>query len=181
MPRRRDIVEVGNVERAVAANSRRRAGGFMFKKLMIVAGLGCIFAASTHQAVAGPFADDMAKCMVNSTSVADRADLVRWMFSAMVLNPDLASMASIPAKERDELATKAANLFSRLMFDSCKSQVQQAVRNEGPQTIAYAFQILGEVAARGIMADPHVTQSLQALGKSIDQTKLKSLMAAAGK
>jgi hypothetical protein len=153
----------------------------MFKKLIIVAGLGCIVAMSTHRAIAGPFADDMAKCLVNSTSDADRADLVRWMFSAMALNPDLASMATISTKERNELATKVANLFSRLMFDSCKSQVQQAVRNEGPQTITYAFQILGEVAARGIMADPHVSQSLQALGKSIDQTKLKSLMAAGGK
>ncbi|SRR5579883_1388304 len=153
----------------------------MFKKLIVVAAFGCIVGMRTHLAIAGPFADDMAKCLVNSTSTADRADLVRWMFSAMALNPDLASMATISSKDHDELTTKASNLFSRLMFDDCKSQVQQAVRNEGPQTITYAFQILGEVAMRGIMADPHVSQSLQALGKSIDQKKLKSLMAAAGK
>jgi len=55
------------------------------------------------------------------------------------------------------------------------------VQNEGPQTIAYAFQILGEVAMRGIMAEPHVSQSIQALGKSIDQAKLKALIAAANK
>jgi hypothetical protein len=42
----------------------------------------------------------------------------------------------------------------------------EAVQNEGPQTIACAFQILGEVAMRGIMAEPHVSQSIQALGKS---------------
>lgn len=116
-----------------------------------------------HRAAAGPFADDMAKCLVNSTSDADRADLVRWIFSAMAQHPDLASMAAIPPKDRDVLNTKAANLFSRLMFDSCKSQVEQAVHNEGPQTIEYAFQILGEVAMRGIMADPHVTQAVQAI------------------
>lgn len=153
----------------------------MFKKLIIVTGLGCMAALGTHRAIAGPFADDMAKCLVNSTSAADRADLVRWMFSAMSLNPDLASMVSISDRERDELGRKAANLFSRLMFESCKPQVQQAVRNEGPQTIRYAFQILGEVAARGIMADPHVTQSLQTLGKSIDPVKLKALMSGAAK
>lgn len=153
----------------------------MRKKLMIVAGLGCLVAMSTHRATAGPFANDMARCMVNSTSAADRADLMRWMFSAMVLNPDLASMATVPATERNELTAKAAALFSRLMFDSCKSQVKLAVRNEGPQAIVYAFQVLGQVAARGIMTDPHVSQSLQALGKDMDQTKLKSLMAASGK
>lgn len=153
----------------------------MFRKSVIAAGLGCLLAMSMHRAIAGPFADDMAKCLVNSTSAADRADLIRWMFSAMALNPDLSSMAAVTDKERNELTTKASALFSRLMFDSCKSQVQQAVHNEGPQTIAYAFQILGEVAMRGIMADPHVSQSLQALGKSMDQKKLKSLMASTAK
>ena len=153
----------------------------MFKNLMVVAGLGCIVAMSAHRAVAGPFADDKAKCLVNSTSPADRADLVRWMFSAMAENPDLASMATISTKERDELTAKASTLFSRLLFDSCKPQVIEAVQNEGPQTIAYAFQILGEVAMRGIMAEPHVSQSIQALGKSIDQAKLKALIAAANK
>jgi hypothetical protein len=149
----------------------------MFKKLIVVAGLGCMVAMSSHPAIAGPFADDMAKCLVNSTSDADRTDLVRWIFSAITLNPDLASMTNITTKERAELVTKVANLFSRLMFDSCKSQVQQAVRNEGPQTITYAFQILGEVAARGMMTDPHVSQSMQDLGKALDQKKLKALMA----
>jgi hypothetical protein len=153
----------------------------MFKKLMVVAGLACIVGMIPHRAVAGPFADDMAKCLVNSATDADKTDLVRWMFSAMSLNPDLASMATISTKQRDELATKASNLFSRLLFDSCKSQVQQAMRNEGPQTLVYAFQILGEVAMRGIMADPHVAQSVQALGKSIDPARLKALMADTGK
>lgn len=148
----------------------------MVKKLLVGAGLVCFLGMTSQRAVAGPFADDMAKCLVTSTNAADRTDLVRWMFSAMALNPDLASMVSISAKERDALSAKAADLFSRLLFDSCKSQVKEAVTNEGPQTIVYAFQILGQVAARGIMADPHVTQAMQALGKDMDQTKLKELV-----
>lgn len=136
---------------------------------------------SPGTAVAGPFADDMAKCLVNSTSEADRTDLMRWMFSAMSLHPDLASMATISAQQRDQITTKASNLFSRLIFDSCRSQVQDAVRNEGPQTLVYAFQILGQVAMRGMMTDPHVAQSLQALGKGVDPVKMKALMQPAGK
>lgn len=153
----------------------------MFKTLLVVVGFGCILGMSPGTAVAGPFADDMAKCLVNSTSEADRTDLMRWMFSAMSLHPDLASMATISARQRDEITTKAANLFSRLMFDSCKSQVQDAVRNEGPQTIVYAFQILGQVAMRGMMTDPHVAQALQGLGKGVDPAKMKALMEPAGK
>jgi hypothetical protein len=67
------------------------------------------------------------------------------------------------------------------MFESCRSQLVQAVRNEGPQTLQYAFAILGQVAMRGIMSDTHVNQSLQAMSKEIDKDKLKALVAEAGK
>lgn len=152
----------------------------MFKTLIVVAGLGCFLGMSPCTAVAGPYADDMARCLVSSTSEADRADLMRWMFSAMAQHPDLASMATISTNQRDTITDKASKLFSRLMFDSCKSQVQEAVHNEGPQTIYYAFQILGQVAMRGMMTDPHVAQALQGLGKGIDPAKMKALMGPAG-
>lgn len=148
----------------------------MFKTLIVMAGLGCIVGMSPRAAIAGPYADDMAKCLVSSTSEVDRADLMRWMFSAMALHPDLASMATISGQQRDAITDKASKLFSRLMFDSCKSQVQEAVRNEGTQTIYYAFQILGQVAMRGMMTDPHVAQALQGLGKGIDPAKMKALL-----
>lgn len=143
--------------------------------------LACLIGMTPCLVTAGPFADDMAKCLVKSTSDADRADLVRWIFSAMSLNPDLASMSKISAQQRDELTAKAAKLFGRLLFQSCKSETEEAVRNEGPLTIQYAFQILGQVATRGLMSEPHVTQELQALDKDIDQEKLKQLVALSGK
>lgn len=40
----------------------------MFKTLIVVAGLGCILGMGPRTAVAGPYADDMAKCLVSSTS-----------------------------------------------------------------------------------------------------------------
>jgi hypothetical protein len=143
--------------------------------------LGCLIGMIPYGAIAGPFADDMAKCLVKSTSDADRADLVRWIYSAMSLHPDLASMSKISAQARDEIDVKVGKLYERLLFESCKSETVQAVQNEGPQTIEYAFQILGQVAARGLFADSHVTGAMQALAKNMDQSKLKELMALAGK
>jgi|SRR5579862_3988567 len=143
--------------------------------------LGCVFAIATQPAAAGPFADDMAKCLVRSTSDSDRADLVRWIYSAMSLHPDLAAMAKVSAKDRDDLQGRASKLFSRLMFESCRSEFVQAVKNEGPATIEYAFSVLGQVAMRGLMSDSHVSESFQALGKSLDENKLKALVAEAGK
>lgn len=153
----------------------------MLKNILVFGGLGCILGMIPQRVVAGPFADDMAKCLVNSTSAADKADLVRWIYAAMSLNPALSSMANVSPADRDKLTQRAAALFSRLMFQSCRPQVVQAVRNEGPGTITYAFQILGEVAGRGIMMDPHITQAMQALGNSIDKEKLKELLSSAQK
>jgi hypothetical protein len=117
----------------------------------------------------------MAKCLVKSASAEDRTLLVKWMFSAMSLHPDLASMSSISTQQRDVLAESAGGLFQRLLLESCRPETQAAVQNEGLQTIQYAFQILGQVAVRGLMTDPHVLEGMKSLGKGLDEEKLKAL------
>ena len=139
--------------------------------------LGTLLCAS-QLASAGPFADDMAKCLVNSTSPEDRTVLVKWMFGLITLHPDLTSMSSISHKQRDDLSKNAGTLFQRLLLESCRSQTQQALQNEGPQTVQYAFQILGQVATRGLFTDPHVMEGIKDLAKYVDEEKLRNLTAA---
>jgi len=122
----------------------------------------------------------MAKCLVKSTSESDRTDLMRWLYSAMSLHPDLASLSVVPEKTRSEINAKTGKLFMRLLLEDCKSETALAVKNEGTQTIAYAFQILGQVAARGLFGDPHVANAMQELAKSMDESKLKELTATTG-
>jgi hypothetical protein len=129
-------------------------------------------------AVAGPFADDMARCLVNSASTEDRTVLVKWIFSVITLHPDLTGLSSISPAQRDEISKKAGALFQRLLLETCRSQTQKALQNEGPQTIEYAFNILGQVASRGLFTDPHVVGGLKDLAKYMDEEKLKSLTTA---
>jgi hypothetical protein len=129
-------------------------------------------------AAAGPFADDMAKCLVNSTSPEDRTVLVKWIFSVISLHPDLTAMSSLSAKQREDISRAAGMLFQRLLLDSCRSQTQQALQNEGPQTIQYAFQVLGQAATRGLFTDPHVMEGTKDLSKYVDEEKLKALTSA---
>jgi hypothetical protein len=135
--------------------------------------LTCLVSA---RAAAGPYADDMAKCLVKAASPEDRTLLVKWIFSAMTLHPDLASMSAITTQQRDALTKSAGALFQRLLLESCRSETQQAVQNEGPQTIQYAFQILGQVATRGLFSDPHVLEGMKGLSKDVDEEKLKALL-----
>lgn len=142
---------------------------------LLLAALLC----ASQWASAGPFADDMARCLVDSTSPQDRTVLVKWMFGLITLHPDLTAMSSITSKQRDDLSKSAGALFQRLLLESCRSQTQQALQNEGPQTVQYAFQVLGQVATRGLFTDPHVMEGVKELAKYVDKEKLENLTATA--
>lgn len=144
-------------------------------KRAILAAVAVTLLCTSRFAAAGPFADDMAKCLVNSTSPQDRTVLVKWIFSIIALHPDLSAMSSVSAKQRDDISRSAGALFQRLLVESCRSQTQLALQNEGQQTIQYAFQVLGQVATTGLFSDPHVAEGTKDLAKYLDEEKLKAL------
>jgi hypothetical protein len=67
----------------------------MLHRTLTAALMACLIGMVPCLVAAGRFADDMAKCLVKSTSEGDKAELMRWMFSSMSLHPDLASMSKI--------------------------------------------------------------------------------------
>jgi hypothetical protein len=125
---------------------------------------------------AGPYADDMSKCLVQATTPADRGVFIKWMFSAMALNPEVESMAKISETQREQMNQAAAGLFQKLLLVSCKTQTQQAVRYEGPQTIGQAFNVFGQVAGRELFANPRVAEGMGGLMKYVDESKLNELV-----
>jgi len=131
---------------------------------------------ASHSAFAGPYSDEMAKCLVTSTSEADKNFLVKWMFAAAALHPAVKSISSVTDAQRNELNVKTAKLFERLLTESCKKQVQMAIKYEGQSTIESAFQVLGQVAARGLFSDPSVNGFIAQLGNHIDKQKLESVI-----
>jgi hypothetical protein len=133
---------------------------------------GCV---APFPAIAGPYADDMAKCLVKSTNAADRTVFLKWLFATMALNPDVASMVNISPEQRDEMNKNAATLFQRLLTESCRSETRQALQYEGPATLQYAFQIFGQAATRDLVSNPRVAEGMKDLGKYLDEAKLKSL------
>ena len=145
------------------------------KAAVISAAFSLVLLASPS-AFAGPYSDEMAKCLVTSTSEADKNYLVKWMFAAAALHPAVKSISSVSDAQRNELNVKTAKLFERLLTESCKSQVQQAIKYEGQSTIESAFQVLGQVAARGLFSDPSVAGFIAQLGNHIDKQKMESVM-----
>ena len=71
----------------------------------------------------------------------------------------------------------AGALFQRLLTESCRSEVQQAVKYEGPLMIRQAFTVLGQASVGELISAPEVRDGMRGLNKYVDQQKLKELFA----
>ncbi len=132
-----------------------------------------VCALSAGPAYAGPYSDGLARCLVESTTTADKNALVKWMFAMAALHPAVKSIASITEAERIQSSRGTAQLFERLLTESCRTQTQQAVKYEGAAALQTGFQMLGQVAARELFADPSVARGLADLENHIDSQKMK--------
>lgn len=140
--------------------------------------LAGVFSASAN---AGVYGDDMAKCLVRSTTSHDRSELVKWIFAAAASNPEVKSMVSVTERQRTKLNKSIARLFERLLTDSCRKETQAAYKYEGKGTISSSFNLLGQVAGRELFSDPNVSKSVSGLTQYIDKKKMDDLFASIDK
>jgi len=125
---------------------------------------------------AGEYVDKMSRCLVDSTSKQDKTQLVRWMFAAISLNPDVKPLVKMTDKDRDRYNKIFADLIMRLLSDSCKTETQAAIQHEGRVAIPSSFRVLGAVAAKGLMSNGSVQTYMSGIQKYIDVEKLKKVI-----
>ncbi len=131
-------------------------------------------------AEAGPFTDDLSKCLVKSATAADHATLIQWMFSSVTLHPALQSMSTITADQRVTYNKSMAALYERLTFTDCRKEAIDALKNEGIASISTGFRVLAAIATRDIFGDPQVGQGLSELLSYYDKSKMSALYKDAG-
>jgi hypothetical protein len=129
----------------------------------------------TMSAQAGPYADDMGRCLVRETGQAERTAIMKWLFAAMALHPEVQSMSTIDAAAREAINRDVGTLFQRLLVESCRSESSLAIKNEGALALQSAFSVLGQVAMRELMANPDVNAGLGELEKYVDQKRIEEL------
>ena len=150
-----------------------------FKTLTAIAACMAVFLRSA--ALAGVFADDLGKCLVNSTTKEDRANLIRWLFVAASHHPAVKPIATVTPAQQEESDKQMGTLFMKLLTESCKAQAQKALQTEGPATMQFAFEVLGKVAGQELFSSPEVAGNLQGLAKYIDADKIKALSSSPAK
>jgi len=137
--------------------------------------LALAFSLIATPALAGPHGDALGQCLIKSTDEAGKTTLVRWMFAAMSLHPDVKPLSNISDAQRDQLNQEVATLFETLLTESCIEQTRTAIKKEGPETIENAFGVLGEVASEGLFANQEVEAGMAALEQKLDEKKFEKL------
>lgn len=128
------------------------------------------------KATAGPYGDDLAKCLVRSTDANGKTVLVKWMFTAMALHPAVRQLAPVSASDRAAMNRAMVSLVEELLTKTCVDAARDAIKYEGPATIEASFQVLGQVAARELFASPDVAAGMAEMGKMFDSEKLKKTL-----
>ncbi len=141
----------------------------------MAAGTALLLAAGSLHA--GPYADDLAKCLVSATTARDKTDLVRWIFANAALHPEVRSISAVTPEQRMDINRLNGALLERLLTDSCRRQLQDAVKYEGQRTIELSFQVLGQVAMRELMSDAAVGRGFAEMDRYVNAEKLKAVLA----
>lgn len=158
--------------------SAEQRGNKMSRLFTIAPVIAVLLWSST--ASAGVYADDLAKCLVKSSSADDQAVLVQWTFASLTLNPALTKFSSVTAEQRDGFNRQVAAIFQRLLYTDCHNETLDALKYEGTTTLQSSFGVLGQVAFRGMMSDPNTAKGLAGFGTYLDKAKLVELFKSAG-
>lgn len=115
----------------------------------------------------------LSQCLADNTSGRDRKDLARWVFFAMSVHPEIRQFTAASAVEAAQQSYRTAGaLFTRLLTESCSTEVVAAYKQGGAQALGAAFETLGQLAMKELMSDTGVAANMGAIEKHVDQAKL---------
>ena len=134
------------------------------------------FVAGSKPAVAGPYADELGKCLSRSATSADNITLVKWIFATMALSPDLKDIVSITDSERNVLNQQMGKVFETLVTRSCRTQAKNALQYEGSEGFGSGFGALGETAMTLLYSNPAVAEGMFGFIQYIDIDKLVKVL-----
>jgi hypothetical protein len=125
---------------------------------------------------AGPYGDDLAKCLVKSTTTEDKSTLVQWMFAMSSLHPDVKQLSAVSPAKRADLNKQFAGMMTTLLTESCLNETRDALNYEGTETLVQGFTVLGQVAGRELFSNPDVAAGMGELEGLFDNKKLEATL-----
>ena len=84
-------------------------------------------------------------------------------------------MVDLSDRDKKVIDKEVANIFTRLLSEDCIDETKKALDYEGDKVMFNAFQILGQVASKGMVENPDVMKSINKFVGLIDYEKLDYL------
>ncbi|MDF0604293.1 hypothetical protein HZU77_001330 [Neisseriaceae bacterium TC5R-5] len=129
---------------------------------------------TTPLVLAGTATDALAVCMQDSTTGKDRKDLSRWIITSISTHPEMQSLFSVTQQTRLNADKTMAALVTKLVTESCLSQTQAAIEQEGASALVTAFGALGRVAMQELMSNSAVNKATSEFAKYMDEKKINA-------
>ena len=151
----------------------------MYRSVAAIAAVLALWAPASL-AHAGVYADDLAKCLVKSSTAADQERLVVWVFTSVSAHPAVQPYARVTEAQQQDMNQQGARMFERLLTVDCRAESVAALKYEGTTALASSFSVLGQVAMRSLMSDPKVQHNMAGVAREIDKSKIEALGREAG-
>jgi hypothetical protein len=125
---------------------------------------------------AGPYADELSKCLAEKSTDAERTQLAVWLYEEMSANPTLKPMSNVTDAQRTESRKAVASLVQRLLIDDCRPQAAAALKNEGGGVALRSFWGIAQDSIGSLARDPAVTTNMSQIGQYFDTAKLAAAL-----
>lgn len=132
-----------------------------------------VAALSAPAALAGPFSDELSRCIVGKTSAADKIILARWFTVVYAAHPSLYGVIAVDPSQLESIDRDLAALFMRLITVDCLSEARMAISTEGNSAIEASFNVLGQAAALELVQNSEVNVALMRFGNYVDAAALE--------
>ncbi len=124
---------------------------------------------------AGPYTDDLTHCIAESTTPEEQLEFAKWAFSTLsIYTSTPPSQPSVSPEQINAANERTADLFMRLVTDSCKEKAEKAIQFEGEFLLQSSLSLLEQVAGPEILKKLDVAALMALIDKYIDVDKLIS-------
>ena len=90
-------------------------------------------------------------------------------------HPDVSNIVDLSEREKNVIDKDLADIFTRLLSVDCVDETKKALKYEGQPVLGKAFQVLGQIAAKGFNEHPNVAKSMTKFFELIDSEKIDFL------
>lgn len=141
----------------------------LFTTMLLISGLTLGICATTQ---ASSTVDALSQCLVQGTTPSDKTTVLQWTFAALAQHPDLNSMSSISAIQKEQLDQNLAQVLQRILVEQCSTQTKAVIQAEGFEAVGTSFQELGSITGNELLKTPQMKNQLNGVLKHVDMGKL---------